>query len=249
MPRCFPHQPVASVLKKFPADHYCWESSPLGGMCEWVFSKRQGVLGWGGKRIGWEGDLVVHPNLNFHWHCSKSGTSMNCCSDASPTSWVVWSDAVLLVANSNAGGGSLKCKACEGHLCIKTCLSWTFDKALVFIYLESIQCSAVGRQHRISGCLRSRGVRSQGLLPNSHRSGSCSSPCIPGVGCCSRIPLVLWEVLPGRHRGRLLSPGMWRGISAVAASCHLQFHMSEFSLTFSNNTKNMWLTSEKTHLF
>lgn len=120
---------------------------------------------------------------------------------------------------------------------------------LVFLYLESIQCSAVGREHRISNCLRSRGVRSQGLLPNSRSSGSCSSPCIPGVGCCSRIPLALREVLPGRHGGRLLSPRMWREIGAVAASCHLQFHMSEFSLTFSNNTKNMWLTSETTHLF
>jgi len=42
-----------------------------------------------GERIGWEGDLVVHPNLNFHLNCSKCGVSVNSCSDASPTVCVV----------------------------------------------------------------------------------------------------------------------------------------------------------------
>lgn len=83
------------------------------------FWKRQVVLGRGRKSIGWQGDLVVHPNLNFHLSCSKRGTSVNCCSDAASTSWWVWSDAlfaVLLTASSIAEGGILNCKTPEGHL-------------------------------------------------------------------------------------------------------------------------------------
>ena len=97
--------------------------------------------------------------------------------------------------------------------------------------------------------LRSRGVCSQGLLLNARSNGSCSLLCIPGVRCCCHIPVVLREVLRRRHGGRLLSHRTRKEISAMAASCHPQFHMSVFSLTFSNNTKNMWLTSETTHLF
>lgn len=44
--------------------------------------------------------------------------------------------------------------------------------------------------------------------------------------------------LAQRDPGLAISHRMWREISAVAASCHPQFHMSVFSLTFSNSTKN-----------
>lgn len=67
-----PHQWTASVMKKFPADHYCWKSSNV----RFSFWKRQVVLGQGRKSIGWQGDLVVHPILNFHLSCSKRGTSV-----------------------------------------------------------------------------------------------------------------------------------------------------------------------------
>lgn len=41
------------------------EQSPCGGNMSELCCKRQGVLGWGRKRVGWQGDLVFHPNLNF----------------------------------------------------------------------------------------------------------------------------------------------------------------------------------------
>lgn len=93
------------------------------------------------------------------------------------------------------------------------------------------------------GCARG------GLPPSPRSTGGCFRLCVPRVGCCCHIPVVLREVPPRRHRGRLLSHRPWREIGAVAVSCHPQFHMSVFLLTFSNNTENMWLTSEITHLF
>lgn len=61
-----------------------------------------------------------------------------------------------------------------------------------------------------------------------------------GTGSCLRS-----RPVPARRCSRILSRSARRGSrppglpSPVPASCHPQFHMSLFSLTFSNNPKNM----------
>lgn len=231
-----PPSMIASVLKKFPAGLYCWKSSNMS-----FFWKRQVVLGWGRKSIGWQEDLVVHPNLSFHLSCSKRGTSINCCSDASPTSWWVWSDALFAVLQlvQLLKMGAWTVKPLKDTFASKHVHSKYLIR-LFFIYLWSIQCSAVGREQ----------LHLERLMLNPRSSSSCSLLCIPGVRCCCHIPVVCsGRDCPSGTEGAWLSHRMWREISAVAASCHPQFHMSVFSLTFSNNTKSIWLTSETTHLF
>lgn len=68
-------------------------------------------------------------------------------------------------------------------------------------------------------------------------------------GAAATSLLCSGRCFPTGTEGAWLSHRMWREISAVAASCQLQFHMSVFLLTFSDSTKDIWLTTETTHLF
>lgn len=65
------------------------------------------------------------------------------------------------------------------------------------------------------------------ILLSVPAAASVAEPCLPGAAAAS-CPALLSEVLA--------PPGL---PSPVPASCHPQFHMSLFSLTFSNNPKNM----------
>lgn len=104
-----------------------------------------------------------------------------------------------------------------------------------------------GRKHpaagRWQGFVWDAGPTAARGLLGVHDSAFGTGSCL-----CSRA-------VPARHCSRVASRSARRGPrppglpSPVPASCHPQFHMSLFSLTFSNNPKNMWLTSETTHLF
>lgn len=165
------------------------------------------MLGKGRRSIGWQGDLVVYPNLNFHLSCWKRGTSTNCCSDAFLTSWWPWGDGLFAILFTVG-----YCELLElGAWNVKP-LKDTFASRhvhhkylirLFFIYLGSIHCSAVAREQ-----LHLR------LMLNLCSSSGCSLLCIPGVRCCGHIPVVLREVLPHWHRGSLaISLTGWGGRS------------------------------------